>query len=45
MGLSPFVSSGESMVIVVDEVSGKHLSFMEYSRHDDSVRIIDIESD
>jgi hypothetical protein len=33
------------MFIGVHEMSGKHLSFMEDPRHDDVVRIVDIESD
>jgi hypothetical protein len=33
------------VVIWLYQVSGKHLSFMEDPRHDDVVRIVDIESD
>ena len=33
------------MVIGVPEVLGKHLSFMENSRYDNGVRIVDIECD
>ena len=33
------------VIIWLRKMLGKHLSFMEHSRHDDIVRIVDIKSD
>jgi hypothetical protein len=45
-GTNPaFASIGCSVVIWLHKVSRKHLSFMEHPRHDDVVRIVEIESD
>ena len=43
-GIQLLVISGKSTVILVQEVSGKHLSFMEHPGHDNGIRIVDIES-
>ena len=43
--IQPFTSADHSGIIWLHKVSMEHLSFMEHSRHDNGVRIVDRESD
>jgi hypothetical protein len=45
-GANPaFKSTDVSLVVSPHKMSREHLSFMEHPRHNDVIRIIDIESD